>query len=657
MKKLILLSLVLFQIASVSAYDFSTQVGNNTLYFTILNTNLDHLVYIVAPNGNNWNGYTKPTGNLIIPSTVSNGGVTYSVCDIGDDAFYVCSGLTSITIPNSVTMIGSFAFYGCSGLTSVTIPNSVKVIHKFAFEGCSGLTSVTIPNSVTDIYSHVFRNCSGLTTVYWNNDTASIEGGGDDMFDGCSNLTNFIFGNQVRYIPAGICSDMSYLTSVTIPNSVTSIGIYAFSNCSSLTSVTIPNSVTEICTSAFEGCSGLTSVTIGNSVTTIGVQAFYYCSSLSSITIPNSVTMISSHAFEGCSGLTSVTIGNSVTTIGVQAFYGCSSLSSITIPNSVTYMGNAVFKFCTGLTSITIPNSVTSIGRQAFADCSNLTKTNYTGSIAEWCNIDFADSSANPVCYSKNLYINNQLITDLKIPNGVDTIKNYTFAQATCLTSVTIPSSVTSIGGRAFYGCSGLDTITFEGATPPVIGSEAFSGVPANVAVYIPCGTLALFAARMPNINNFIESQISFSAVSEDNNKGTVQILNTPTCTNPNAVINAVAAANYRFDHWSDGNTDNPRSLYVTGDTSLIAYFERLDVGVQEIKDANVKVYVSGNSILIEDAYAQGYENEMVTVYDVLGREIAKARLEGNNLRLPVQPSGIYIVKINGLQPYKVVVP
>ena len=192
-------------------------------------------------------------------------------------AFYSCSGLTSVTIPNSVTSIGISAFMYCSGLTSVTIPNSVTSIGNDIFYGCKGLTSVTIPNSVTSIEYGAFNGCSGLT-------------------------------------------------SVTIPNSVTSIGELAFYLCTGLTSVTIPNSVTSIGQSAFEGCSGLTSVTIPNSVTSIGWYAFSGCSGLTSITIPNSVTSIGKSAFSGCSSLTSVTIGNSVTSIGDYAFRYCSKL-------------------------------------------------------------------------------------------------------------------------------------------------------------------------------------------------------------------------------------------------------------------------------------------------------------------------------------------
>ena len=173
---------------------------------------------------------------------------------IAGSAFSDCSGLISVTIPNSVTAIDDRAFYRCSGLTSLTIPSSVTSIGSGAFYLCSGLTSVTIPNSVTYIGSSAFRDCRGLSTV-------------------------------------------------TIPNCVTSIGDYTFSGCSGLTSVTIPNSVTSISGYAFYGCSDLTSVTIPNSVTSIGDWAFDGCSGLSTVTIPNSLTSIGGRAFSGCSGL------------------------------------------------------------------------------------------------------------------------------------------------------------------------------------------------------------------------------------------------------------------------------------------------------------------------------------------------------------------
>ena len=214
------------------------------------------------------------TGNIVIPSSVTYNGNTYSVTSIGIVTFWDCRNLTSISIPNSVTSIGEFAFNNCTSLTSIEIPNSVTSIDAYAFLGCSGLTSVIIPNSITSISEGAFRNCTSLT-------------------------------------------------SATIPNSVTSIGESAFNSCSSLTSIEIPNSVTSIGEDAFAFCSSLTSATIPNSVTSISADAFFRCKSLTSITIPNSITYIDKYAFYDCENLTNITIPNSVTYIGPSAFYYC----------------------------------------------------------------------------------------------------------------------------------------------------------------------------------------------------------------------------------------------------------------------------------------------------------------------------------------------
>ena len=263
-----------------------------------------------------------------------------SVKTIGESAFQGCSGLTSITIPNSVTSIGEYAFQGCRGLTSVTIGNSVTNIDKYAFEGCTSLASVTIPNSVTTIGAWAFYECSGLTSVTIGTGVTSI---GGNAFAGCSKLTSVCITDITAWCNISFqlenSNPLSYakhlylnseeITNLVIPNSVTSIGKYAFCLCSSLTSVTIPGSVTSIGYSAFQGCSNLTSITIPGSVTSIGNSAFSGCSGLTSVTIPNSVTSIGGYTFNNCSGLTSVTIGNSVTSIGDKAFYGCSILKEI----------------------------------------------------------------------------------------------------------------------------------------------------------------------------------------------------------------------------------------------------------------------------------------------------------------------------------------
>lgn len=291
-----------------------------------------------------------------IPEKVYVGSTELTVTSIGDYAFSGCSGLTSVTIPNSVTTIGDYAFNNCDGLTSIEIPNSVTSIGARAFGVCRSLTSITIPNSVTSIGDHAFNNC-GLTSIEIPNSVTNIGAG---TFVGCTSLS-----------------------SIEIPNSVTSIGEWAFSECWSLTSIEIPNSVTSIGEGAFSGCYRLTSIEIPNSVTSISEKAFSACFNLISISVESGNTKYDSR--DNCNaiietasntliaGCQSTVIPNSVTSIGNSAFRLC-GLTSIIIPNSVTSIGDGVFFGCGGLTSITIPNSVTSIGNGAFANCLNLTE-------------------------------------------------------------------------------------------------------------------------------------------------------------------------------------------------------------------------------------------------------------------------------------------
>ena len=282
--------------------DYDFKVGQ--LYYKITDT-AKREVAVVREQSNYPYNYNKPTGAITIPATVANGGNTYSVTSIGASAFYNCSGLTSIDIPNSVTSIGGVAFYDCSGLTSITIPNSVTSIEQSTFSRCSGLTSINIPNSVTSIEQSAFSGCRGLTSINIPSGVTSIE---YETFSGCSGLT-----------------------SINIPNSVTSIGGSAFFGCSGLTSINIPNSVTSIGGSAFEGCSGLTSINIPSSVMFIGKDAFSGCSGLTSITIPSGITKIEGGTFAGCSGLTSINIPSSVTSIGNWAFAGCTGLTAVAV--------------------------------------------------------------------------------------------------------------------------------------------------------------------------------------------------------------------------------------------------------------------------------------------------------------------------------------
>ena len=256
---------------------------------------------------------------------------------------------------------------------------------------------------------------------------------------------------EYRLIGIGIAAESDIIISSTYNGlPVTEIAESAFEDIEHISSVTIPDSVTTIGVDAFYNCDNLTSVKIGSSVTAIGFRAFYNCSNLTSVTIPDSVTTIDAGAFCNCDNLTSVTIGNSVTTLGYAAFKDCDGLTSVTIPDSVTTLGYDAFKDCDGLTSVTIGNSVMGIGEESFYGCRNLTSVYYTGDIVGWCGI----SGLSAVMSKEvDLYINNEKVVDLVIPEDVERINDYAFAYCDSLTSVTLPDSVRTIGDNAFYGC------------------------------------------------------------------------------------------------------------------------------------------------------------------------------------------------------------
>ena len=272
------LSLILALLLSMKGIDVfahDIEVANSdgvTIYYTWQNNNTE---LAVSYFGNSAGDYTNEyTGNVIIPESVTYDGKTYPVTSIGGGAFAYCSGLISVTIPNSVTSIGGGAFNCCSGLTSVTIPNSVTSIGSEAFYECNGLTSVTIGNSVTSIGSEAFYGCSGLTSITIPNSVTDIgrnalsgTGWYNNQSDGIMYLDNWLIGYKGNK-PNG---------TFNIINGTKGIGGNAFKDCNGLTSVSIPNSVTSISSSAFYGCSGLTSVSIPESVTLIGSWAFCNC--------------------------------------------------------------------------------------------------------------------------------------------------------------------------------------------------------------------------------------------------------------------------------------------------------------------------------------------------------------------------------------------
>ncbi|MCQ2375763.1 MAG: leucine-rich repeat protein [Salinivirgaceae bacterium] len=515
-RTLLTISIILFIATNLLAYDFSAVCSTGqTLYYNITSNGSVSVTYPYKKGSGYeyYSGYTKPIGNVKIPNVVTYNGTIYSVTSIKEHAFFGCSSLTSITIPNTITSIDNYAFNGCTSLKEVTFEDGSETLtlgygndydyyssgatyhwHRGLFYDCplekiylgrtilypesdlemygyspfygkESLYEITISGSVTSIGSYAFKGCSGLTKV----NAESIEGWLGISFSNYD--SNPLYYAQHLYV------DEKEVTELIVPEAITQINNYAFYNCSGLTLVTIGNSVTSIGSSAFSGCNNIGVLTYNTNA--IGTN-FSHKEKLATVNIGNEVTSICASAFYDCSGITSVTIPNSVTSIGSSVFNGCSGLTSITIPNSVTSIDNYVFNGCTSLKELIfedgsetltlgysdyVPYGYGHNGKGLFYDCP-LEKV-YLGRNLRYETSSFCGYS--PFSGIKSL-------TELIIGNSVTSIGENAFSNCTQLTdTLLIPQSVTSIGISAFQNCEWLLSLRIANANT-TIGDNAFAG-------------------------------------------------------------------------------------------------------------------------------------------------------------------------------------
>ncbi|MBR5643497.1 MAG: leucine-rich repeat protein [Salinivirgaceae bacterium] len=508
-----------------------------------------------------------------------------NVRTIGVKALCDCDNLTSVSFSGSSQLetISNRAFRGCTSLTSINMPESVTSIGQNAFEGCTGLTSVTIPMSVTSFDQKAFVGCNNITKVTINSNVVASK-----AYEGNSNLravfgsqvTEFVFGEDVTAIGDYAFYNCSNLTSINIPNGVTTIGYSAFTNCTGLSSITIPESVTSIGGYAFYGCSGLSTVTIPNSVTSIGDFAFSSCNGLETVNFNATNCTSMTFCFSNCTSLASLNIGNNVETIPVKAFSNCNSNISetITIPGSVTMIGEYAFDgfskvkffifenetpptfgshvFSGSTCPILVPsaeaaakyrNKIASYDERsriaagtAIAEIDGIKyvlndsdhtsivwKNNYSGDILIPASIQYSDVSYNVKSIAESAFYGCADLTSVIIPEGVTSIDNYAFRECSSLTSITIPEGVTTIGIWAFQGCSNLKTIiisenvtkignvafadcnnteeiVFEGQTPPEFGTTVFDNTN-DCPIYVPTAAALAAYKQADNMDNYAD--------------------------------------------------------------------------------------------------------------------------------------------------------
>ena len=468
-----LLTTIAVLLCSVMTHAYNFEVDG--IYYYI--TSSENLTVEVTYTSYHLNNDYK--GKIVIPATVTYNEQQYNVTSIGDDAFYNCTSLTSITIPNSVTSIGESAFSSCSSLCSFIIPKGVNSIESSTFYECSSLNSITLHENIDSIKGkYTFYNCTNLHKII-NYSNLSLSIGSSEYgyiafyaksiinTNEVINIGNFQFltSDSIHYLVNYIGQD----SVIILPNNYNgenySIGKCAFRDCSTISSITIPNKVTAIENHAFDNCISLKNVIFedGENSLTLGYnhydddnisndagQGLFFDCPLESIYIgrnliyPRSENNVDYNGDDFRYGyspfcdkdkLTSVSFGkcDSIISIKNSMFRGCSKITNITLPNSIINIGFRAFYGCSELKNITIPDSVTNIDHYAFYGCSSF--------------------------------------TNITIPNSVTNIGDYAFNGCLNLRLVVIGTGVLSIGYKQTYPIK----VIWLPNTPP-IGRSNFSG-------------------------------------------------------------------------------------------------------------------------------------------------------------------------------------
>jgi len=416
---------------------------------------------------------------------------------IGDYAFYGCTGITELTLGENITTIGDYAFQGCTGITELTLGENITTIGSWAFQGCAGITELTLGENITTIGDYAFYGCHSIKKITCNSDEINDYGVfRDSRIDG----VDIILGNNVETYPKSLLNSFTNINSLTFGTGIKLIQSGAFYN-QNINAVYVPDIKTWlniefenansnpffITQNVYIGNELITNFIVPEDVTEVKPWAFYNCDSLESVVIPDSVTSVGAGSFSGCNSITELALGENITTIDDAAFNGCTALTDIhwniktldsigynvfsncgsdgdginlTFGDSVERISREMINLWNTLNSVTFETGEISVESYAF-QYTNVTAV-YVPDLKTWLSINFEDEYANPVYYTHTLYVDDEPLTNLVIPEDVTEVKPYAFINCKTLESIVIHDNFESVGRRAFDGCTFVESLEWN---------------------------------------------------------------------------------------------------------------------------------------------------------------------------------------------------